>query len=215
MLRHLTISIVAFILASANAANTRAADDHAEPAQPESPSAKAAIDKANRAVGEAERAYRHALTTAKKQLIQDLKASQSTAMKATNLTEANAIAATIKKTEADLTAIEGEKFTIKATEEWQQTIAVKRGQSVYVIARGKWSYNRYKNLTAGPDGVPKDDGTKETWGHLEGRIGNGPAFKIGTSVNFVADADGILEMEMHDPFHNDNEGSIDVVIAHW
>ena len=84
-----------------------------------------------------------------------------------------------------------------------------------MAARGKWTYNRNKNMTAGPEGAPKEDGGKGTWAHLEGRIGDGPAFKIGASASFVADADGVLEMEMNDPFHNDNEGSIEVVVAHW
>ena len=66
--------------------------------------------------------------SAKKQLISDLKTAQSASMKSKNLDEANAIAAAIKQAEADITAIDGVRFTIQAAPDWQHTITVRAGR---------------------------------------------------------------------------------------
>lgn len=68
--------------------------------RPKSPQATAALWKRDKAVDEAERAYREALLAAEREAVDDLKAAQATAMKAGNLPEANAIDAEVKAAQA-------------------------------------------------------------------------------------------------------------------
>jgi hypothetical protein len=70
------------------------------PARPKSPQAGAAIRKRDKAVEEAERAYRAALLAAERQAAEDLKAARAAAMKGDNLPEANAIDAGIRVAQA-------------------------------------------------------------------------------------------------------------------
>ena len=90
---------------------------------------------------------------------------------------------------------------------WQDVLPLHKGDRVRATARGTWFYNINKNQSTGPDGP--GDGER----YLEGRVGQGRAFKVGSSASFVAEEDGMLQMRMNDSVRSDNEGHLDVTVS--
>jgi hypothetical protein len=180
---------------------------------PKSPAAAQAIKRADAAIGKAEQAYRTAKLAALRQLVSDLRAAMPTATKAGNLDEANAIKGALDRADLELTLLAGVSFTVRADEDWQRATNVLAGAPVKLRASGQWwaSRARRDEYTCGPDGRP-DPGTKEVRFYLEGRIGDGEPFKIGSSYSMTPDTGGMLYLRMADTGFQDNGGSLKVVV---
>ena len=104
-----------------------------------------------------------------------------------------------------------ETFTIDAAQSWQPTVEVAEGQVVTIRARGMWcgDTRNPRQTTCGPDGMTKGG---ELVYHLEGRVGDGQAFRVGNSARFTAPASGTLSFRMSDGNHTNNSGSVTVAI---
>lgn len=195
---------------------------------PRSPRAAAARKRHDDAAAKARQAYLSALIEADRQLIVDLDAAFDAAMQGKLLDEANRIdrakkaaAALLKEHQAQLAA-GGEAvgvaaggprtFNIRADRPWQPTVEVRKGQKLKVTAKGTWCawVGRRKDTTFGPDGLP---GSGDHYGGLQGRIGDGEPFFIGSSKTLTADRDGPLTMEMADKAKDDNDGALEVSVS--
>lgn len=102
-------------------------------------------------------------------------------------------------------------FKIVAAKPWQATMRVRAGENITITAEGRWTPRRDRNEMHGPQGRSEFDRTfvmpGVELGALIGRINN-KMFKIGATLQFVVDADGILEMRMNDADNwlKDNDG---------
>jgi hypothetical protein len=100
---------------------------------------------------------------------------------------------------------------------WTSTkIAVQRGDRLAFTATGKITSGVHKNV--GPDGTP---GVAEDEAYplrtanalaVIGRIGDGPAFLIGSKAEVVADRDGVLLVGIDDDAFGDNRGGFTVSV---
>ncbi|MDB5290148.1 MAG: hypothetical protein JWL69_1389 [Phycisphaerales bacterium] len=206
------MSKFAFALLAVLCLITVAADEKPANAPPRSSSAVAAMKEYERSIDAAEKACREAKLLAENKLVEKLKPALVAATKAGNLVEANSIERVMKESksraeELRLSPEAPKAFKIEAAEDWQPTVEVQQGQEIRIRAAGKWCANitKRKSTTFGPDG---SDGSC----YLEGRIGDGEAFRIGSSLNFTAKMAGTLEMRMHDSPRDDNDGALDVGI---
>lgn len=112
-------------------------------AGPKSPQAVAAVRKRDKAVDEAERAYRAAVLAAERQAVDDLKAAQAAAMKANNLPEANAIDAAVKAAQARIDALQRPK----AAAELEARVLRQRAYRY-----GHWEGNDFQVIVLDPGG---------------------------------------------------------------
>lgn len=211
MWEHKAFAVILLVAGCAAAAAAAAADAPA-PSGPKSQPAVAAVRKREKAVEEAERAYRAAVLAAERQAVDELRAAQVAAMKVNNLPEANASDAEIKAAEARIDLLTGKgpaASRVQANRGWQPVGKVKAGQRYRVTAKGTWCIDgKYpRENTTGPDGNGRG-------GYLEARVGEGKPFRVGSALEFTADADGNLEMEVNDSgSHDDNTGSVDIVVS--
>jgi hypothetical protein len=190
------------------------ADDKPADAPPKSPSAVAAMREYDKSIDAAEKACREAKLAAEKKLIEKLKPALIIATKAGNLAEANSIEKAMKDSSSRAEELRSPSdtqkvFKIEAARDWQRTVKVQEGQEISIRAAGKWcgNSNDRRNATVGPEGRP--DGFYA----LEGSIGGGPVFKIGSSFTITAKATGTLEMRMHDNDREDNDGALEVRVV--
>jgi hypothetical protein len=180
----------------------------AEAPAPKSPAAVAAIQRSDAAIKRAEEQFRAAKTAALKQLAIDLRNAMSIATKAGNLDEANALKALLDQTQIDIDATanagKAQRFTIRAERDWQDACEVTAGATLRVAAEGKWSAVPGRE-PHGPEGVAQQY-------HLEARVAEGVAFRVGANLEFVAAESGMLQFRMHDGKHGDNKGSVTVTL---
>ena len=116
------------------------------------------------------------------------------------------------------TPLNGHTRTIEANQPWQASgVTVTPGDTVKILAMGKWSQAPALNIWSGPEGL---DGTgKEVpWinaNALMGKIGEqGKPFEIGTETELRATGEGEIYLAINDPFDwvKDNSGSMQVTI---
>lgn len=177
------------------------------------PAARKALARAEQDQRKAEQVYRQELTRIQRTLIGELEQAKADAMKRQMLDEANAIQQAIDAARQELDRLEGkpvvQTFEIDAAQSWQPTVEVRAGQRIEIAARGQWCGNTASRAsrTFGPDGI---ENIAKPYGWLEGKIGDGRAFRVGSSFSFVAEADGMLYLQMHDAIKSDNDGAISV-----
>ncbi|MCW5784333.1 MAG: caspase family protein [Nitrospirales bacterium] len=116
------------------------------------------------------------------------------------------------------TPLNGHTRTIEANKPWQTSgVTVTPGDTVKILAMGKWSQAPALNVWSGPEGF---DGTgKEVpWinaNALMGKIGEqGKPFEIGTETELRATGEGEIYLAINDPFPwiEDNAGSMQVTM---
>jgi hypothetical protein len=107
-------------------------------------------------------------------------------------------------------------FTIKADANWQDTVELHKGDNVTIQATGAWTWDRRSSKgMCGPDGV---GGGAPALGSLIGLISGQPdetSTQIGSKRQFVAGADGVLQLGMrgHSQVGNGlNDGGLEVLI---
>jgi hypothetical protein len=107
--------------------------------------------------------------------------------------------------------------TVRPSTTWQDTlILVKKDQRVVFDAEETWSPDMRNQIAwCGADGIyehPAGDGyllPGTNVGALIARIGEGPAFAVGSRHDIIADRSGTLFLAMNDhPDHNDQAGKI-------
>jgi hypothetical protein len=93
-------------------------------------------------------------------------------------------------------------------DDWTRTgIVLEAGQLVVIMADGTAKVRSYGS-GVGPQGL--DNGA----GRLEGKIGQAPAFLVGTSVAFYAKEEGPLKVRIKDSNYTDNVGgyTVDILV---
>ena len=105
------------------------------------------------------------------------------------------------------------EFSVRANAKSTPTLGLHRGDRVEVEATGHywtpWT-GRGQMAIADADGLLA--GGNDSVGYLEGRIGDGEFFRIGSRLAFTADADGVLHLRMRDDDRTDNAGQLYVKI---
>lgn len=105
---------------------------------------------------------------------------------------------------------------------WTDTgVTVRAGQTVTFHASGQILFGRQASLSAGPDGNPAFRGRHGAYpvptapvGSLIGRVGNGPAFVIGSNAQPIAmPSSGRLMLGINDDQLDDNSGAFQVAIT--
>lgn len=118
------------------------------------------------------------------------------------------------------TTLEPGAVRVEANQQWTSTgIAVNKGQRVTFRTTGQIAFGPNAGQTAGPDG--NDTSRNPAFpvpalpvGGLIGKIGNGPAFPIGSnSQALVMQTDGVLMLGVNDSEYGDNSGFFSVVIT--
>jgi hypothetical protein len=107
--------------------------------------------------------------------------------------------------------------TVRPSTTWQDTlIVVKKDQRVVFDVEQTWSPDMRNQIAwCGADGIyehPAGDGyllPGTNVGALIARIGEGPAFAVGSRHDIIADRSGTLFLAMNDhPDHNDRAGKV-------
>jgi hypothetical protein len=107
--------------------------------------------------------------------------------------------------------------TVRPSTTWQDTlIVVKKDQRVVFDVEQTWSPDMRNQIAwCGADGIyehPAGDGyllPGTNVGALIARIGEGPAFAVGSRHDIIADRSGTLFLAMNDhPDHNDQAGKV-------
>jgi hypothetical protein len=107
--------------------------------------------------------------------------------------------------------------TVRPSSHWQDTlIRLQQGQRVVVDAEEVWSPDmRNQIVWCGADGVynlPAGEGyllPGTNVGALIARIGDGPAFAVGSRHDFIADRSGVLHFAMNEnPQYNNQAGKL-------
>ncbi len=116
------------------------------------------------------------------------------------------------------THLTGHTLTIDANQPWQASgVQLAAGDSVKILAMGKWSQAPAFNVWSGPEGL-EGTGKEVPWinaNALMGKIGNhGKPFEIGTDIELRATEPGEVFLAINDPFDwiQDNSGSMQVTI---
>jgi hypothetical protein len=182
----------------------------------------------------ARQAYFRTLAAGDKQESADLDRAMRIAVGSTDLDEANRIKAIQESVEARLQQhVEALKatsvaasastdeqavktFEISAHDRWQATIQVQKGRHYLIRASGKWwGGAKDKNTLCGPDGMVIPDGDHQgEWGwYLEGRVNRDYPFIVGSSRDFIAKEDGLLELQMACWWRYGNDGSLQVEVG--
>jgi hypothetical protein len=170
-----------------------------------------------------------AVTEAHRQYLHDLNAIFSAAMKAENLDRANTARDAIRDAEdgwdddpassarlrKPTTRRGGTKVTVRAHDDWQRGIEVKKGDMLEMTATGTWCLNvrARDEHTLGPDGLRRN-GAISPWtlyGSLVARIGPRLYF-VGRHLTIRAESDGLLEFRSNDFNPDDNDGALTVTI---
>lgn len=174
-----------------------------------SPQGRDAMARHDKQVAAAQAAYKQALLKAKGDCVRDLKVALTVATRQLKLDDANQLKAQIDRLEGEIAKLaskeRSEEFAIAANLMWNNTVRLAKGQRVRIQTAGQWSPNGRKEL-----------GDVSKW-PPRGRIGEGGAFQIGTDLTYTADADGMLQIGIHDgerqDFYNDNVGTIRATIT--
>lgn len=108
--------------------------------------------------------------------------------------------------------------TIKANQPWQAFgVHVTAGETVKILAMGKWSQAPSLNVWSGPEGS-EGTGKEVPWikaNALMGKIGEqGKPFEIGAETELRATGEGEVYLAINDPFDwvKDNAGSMQVTV---
>lgn len=189
---------------------------------PRLPAVKNAIKQYEVAAEKARKEYLMALIDLDRRLITDMEGALKQVMQAGNLDEAKRIEAAVLTAKETMGKHQDElrgkakvqEFTIEAAKSWQPTIEVKKGQRVEVRASGTWNgaVDHGDKGISGPDGTRHPQHGRLTY-YLEGKVGEGSAFKIGSRAEFTADTDGPLVMRMNDTNRPNNSGALSVAIS--
>ena len=105
------------------------------------------------------------------------------------------------------------RFDVSAQTDWHPSLTLRKGDTVHVTTDGLWTplLGRGRSALVGGEGFAlKASG--EVIGYLEGKIGDGDPFKIGSGLRFTAETSGPLLLRMHDDNRADNLGALDVDI---
>jgi PA-IL-like protein len=118
------------------------------------------------------------------------------------------------------TPLQPGEVRVPANQAWSDTgIQVKKGDRVSFRASGEISFGQSAGQTAGPDGngsmrQPSYPVPVMPVGGLIGKVGNAPAFPIGSnSQAIVMPADGRLMLGVNDNELNDNSGYFSVIVT--
>lgn len=119
----------------------------------------------------------------------------------------------------DTAQLKGQTLTIQANAPWQPSgVQVTSGDSLKILAMGKWSPAPAFDLWSGPEGLASSPGKEVPWiagGALMGKIGNnGKPFEVGAETELRTTGDGEIYFSINDPFDwlKDNSGSLQVSI---
>ena len=87
----------------------------------------------------------------------------------------------------DTAQLKGQAITIQANEPWQLSgVHVESGDTVKILAMGKWSQAPAFGVWSGPEGLASSPGKEVPWiagGALMGKIGeNGKPFEVGSET---------------------------------
>lgn len=123
-------------------------------------------------------------------------------------------------TAAAVTPIPMFKVQVPANACWMKSdVSVAAGKKLTISASGQVNTNGgVDGSTSDPNGQPYTCGGTKCpvigvgYGSLIGRVGDGAAFFIGNSLEFVPDRDGPLFFTVNDWECDDNSGAFDVVI---
>ena len=172
-------------------------------------SAQGAVDRRDAAVAYAQKVFLQASMVAEKQCILELQQAAVAAGKAGNtdmlLKIVEAKKAAEGRYEQAKDQLGGRRFCIHTEQDWQPTIPVKKGQILRITATGQWCPNVRDavKLTMGADG----EGSSL---YLEGRIGDGPSFRVGSNFTGAVDREGGLALRVMDAVRDDNSGDLSV-----
>jgi hypothetical protein len=118
------------------------------------------------------------------------------------------------------TVLEAGAVRVEANQPWTSTgITVRKGDRVAFRTTGQIAFSRDLSQMAGPDGNnssrnPAFPVVAMPVGGLIGKIGNGPAFAIGSnSQPLVMQTDGVLMLGVNDTEFSDNSGFFSVVVT--
>jgi PA-IL-like protein len=121
---------------------------------------------------------------------------------------------------ADTTPLQPGEVRVPANQAWTDTgIQVKKGDRVAFRANGQINFGQSPGQTAGPDG--NGSMRQQAYpvpvmpvGGLIGKVGNAPAFPIGSNTQpIVMPADGRLMLGVNDNELGDNSGYFSVVVT--
>jgi hypothetical protein len=119
----------------------------------------------------------------------------------------------------DTTHLKGHTSTIQANQPWQPSgVQVASGDTVKILALGKWSLSPAFGLWSGPEGLESGPGKEVPWiasGALMGKIGeNGKPFEVGSETELRTMGEGEIYFSINDPFDwmKDNSGSLQVTV---
>ncbi len=187
--------------------------------QPATKATAAPIDV--RSLSDAKAKYEAARRSATAQYLRELQELKRRFLKAENLDEANAVQQAItevERTSDERTASESRphRFVVKAKDDWQQTLPVKKGDVLDIKATGEWCINDQmrSQTTYQPDGL-RADGTAEVhgqWAILMARIGF-KIYLVGKECRITVPQDGVLEFRSNDFNPTDNDGSLAVSVV--
>lgn len=112
----------------------------------------------------------------------------------------------------------GQTLTVEANQPWQKSeVHVSSGNTIKILAMGKWSQAPTFNVWSGPEGL-SGTGKEVPWinaNALMGKIGaKGKPFEVGPKSEIRATGEGHLYFAINDPFNwvKDNSGSMQVTI---
>jgi formylglycine-generating enzyme required for sulfatase activity/serine/threonine protein kinase len=95
------------------------------------------------------------------------------------------------------------QFRLSVQEHWPLSVNVTKGTRVRITASGRW-----RALGGGKWKAPNDRDY-----YLQGRLGNGPPFKVGCDYVFCPEQDAVLWLEMRENANRlNNSGTITVVV---
>lgn len=121
---------------------------------------------------------------------------------------------------AEATPPQPGEVRVQANQAWTDTgIQVKKGDRVSFRANGQINYGQSAGQTAGPDGSgsmhqPSYPVPVMPVGGLIGKVGNSPAFPIGSNAQaIVMPSDGRLMLGINDNELGDNSGYFSVVVT--
>jgi len=178
---------------------------------PRSPAARAALIRHTNEVQRIDEEAAKQKQRASKELVDMLKKVQAEVLKSGNLQEANAIQAEIDRMSPSI----GKKpvFQISAARAWQDTVSVKRGQTVVIEAKGVWCATTAQRAlnTFGPNGGKNARG--QAFGQLVARVGEAPFVSTGSSYELRVEEDGVLQFAMRDSDRSDNDGELTVTLT--
>lgn len=188
------------------------ADAAPERAGPKSLKARTALKKYDRAAEQAQAAYRKALADARKALLAELEQAKRAAFANRDEVELRALGEEIARVKLDVAAetTKPQVVVVSARESWQKAVALKKGQQVRIRAEGSWvAASNPQAQPVGPEGWTTGESRVQ---YLEGEVGDGAPFLVGSGTNLTAAASGTLYLRMNDTQFDDNSGAVQAKI---